>query len=170
MGLHRPWVPAHYLVHTAPLFKHKGRNMKHCFRRCLWVKKIFYLFLAWRRKPLDHFWSCGHTGRRWPWYKLKWARWVQSIYRRGRRFESNEPRLKDWLFLKLHKIKHSKGLIQWAHIRKWKDILMKILYSGHLSEGLSTVALYKMHLKPLMSRYPGTKADKMHCVKVCLCR
>lgn len=39
MGLHRAWAPAHYLLHTGPLFKHKGRNMKHCFRCCLWVQK-----------------------------------------------------------------------------------------------------------------------------------
>lgn len=71
MGLHRPRVPAHYLVHTGPLFKHKGRNMKHCFRCCLWVKKKFYLFWAWRRMPLDHFWSCAHASRPWPRYKLK---------------------------------------------------------------------------------------------------
>lgn len=45
MGLHRPRVPAHYLVHTELLFKHKGRNMKHCFLGCHSVK-IFYLFLV----------------------------------------------------------------------------------------------------------------------------
>lgn len=38
-------VPAHYLVHTELLFKHKGRNMKHCFLGCH-LLKIFYLFLV----------------------------------------------------------------------------------------------------------------------------
>lgn len=78
MGLHRPWVPPHYLLHTGPLFKHKGRNMKHCFRCCVWVKKIFYLFLGWRRKPLDHFWFYGHTWWRWPWYKLKTSPFIEE--------------------------------------------------------------------------------------------
>lgn len=45
MGLHRAWLPAHYLLHTGPLFKHKGRNMKHCFRCCLWVQK--YSIYSW---------------------------------------------------------------------------------------------------------------------------
>lgn len=45
MGLHRPWVPAHYLVQTELLFKHKGRNMKHCFLGCHLVKNILFILV-----------------------------------------------------------------------------------------------------------------------------
>lgn len=60
MGLCRPWVPAHYLLHTELLFKHGDRNMKYCFLCCHLVQKrkekktqknpVIFLFWAENRK------------------------------------------------------------------------------------------------------------------------
>lgn len=119
MGLHRPWVPAHYLVHTAPLFKHKGRNMKHCFRRCLWVKKKSIYCWPGEESLLTIF---GHVDTREDAGRdisLNEPDESNPFKEKNHRFKSNELRVKDWMFLKhnfLVQAIFSKVLIKWSHI------------------------------------------------------
>lgn len=101
MGLHRPWVPAHYLVHTAPLLKYKGRNMKHCFRRCLRVKKK-NLFIVGLEKKAS-----------WPflvmWTHDKTLAVILVQISPKNTFKSNQLRLKDWLLRQMWRYTRQNG-------------------------------------------------------------
>lgn len=155
MGLHRPWVPAHYLVHTAPLFKHKGRNMKHCFRRCLWVKKKKNLFIVGLEKKAS-----------WP-FLVMWthektlaAILVQNepdesnpFIEKNHRFKSNELRLKDWLFLKqTWRCTRQNSQKSSSHIWIRKGYLHKDPQQQPLVWRLFNCSNDIMYINPLMSK------------------